>query len=121
MKLIYKATVGVSAAALLAAGVAAASPLYGLFPQSGDAHPSCDQLPTEAEATAGLARNQDLADEIKALGDGIAVVVGKPCPAGQDRALISVTYSSKSDREAISGLLGRRDGFGVPVYLEKRW
>jgi hypothetical protein len=120
MKLISKTIVGVSAAALLAAGVAAASALYELFPKPGDAHPPCDQLPTVAEATAGLARNQDLADEIKALGDGIAVVVGKPCPAGQDRALISVTYSSKSDREAISGLLGRRDGFGVPVYLEKR-
>ena len=35
----------------------------------------------------------------------------------QDRALIEVTYDSSSERDAISNLLGNRDGFGVPVHL----
>lgn len=118
MKLVSKIVIGGVAALLL--GVAALVLFGGMFSTSSDAHPPCDQLPTVAEATAGLASNPGLADEIKALGDGIAVEVGKPCSDRQDRALITVTYDSESEREAIGGLLARRDGFGVPVHLVKR-
>jgi hypothetical protein len=77
---------------------------------------------TVAEATAALAGHQDLAEEIKALGDGIEVEVGKPCPGNQDRGLIMVSYGSRerSERDAIADLLSRREGLGAPVYLVKR-
>ena len=114
MKLAPKIAIGVVLAALLGAGV-----LWfgGFLSSGGDTHPPCDQLPTEAEAASGLSKNQALANEIKALGKNTSVKVGKPCPAGQDRALIEVTYGSGSEREAINNLLGNRDGFGVPVHL----
>ncbi|MFD1436363.1 hypothetical protein ACFQ5F_15840 [Kroppenstedtia eburnea] len=94
--------------------------LNGWISVSSDTHPPCDQLPSVAEATAALASNQSLAEEIKALGDGIAVKVGKPCPEDQDRGLVMVSYGSRSERDAIADLLSRRDGFGVPVHLVKR-
>lgn len=114
MKLAPKIAIGVVVLALLSAGVLW---FTGVLSGGGDTHPPCDQLPSEAAATSGLNANKALADEIKALGKNISVKVGKPCPAGQDRALIEVTYGSSSEREAISNLLGNRDGFGVPVYL----
>ncbi|MEV8515390.1 hypothetical protein [Dactylosporangium sp. NPDC051484] len=118
MRLISKIVIGAVAVAVIGTGAAAA--LGGVFPMSSDTHPPCEQLPTAAEANAALARNQALAQDIEALGGGISVGVGSPCPKGQDRALIQVTYESKSERDAIGGLLTRRDGFGVPVYLVER-
>lgn len=118
MKLTSKIIIGVVVVLLLVAGVAF---LNGWIPVSTrDTHPPCDKLPTVAEATAALASHQGLAEEIKALGDGIAVEVGKPCPNDQDRGLITVSYRSTSERDAISDLLSNRDGFGVPVQLVKR-
>lgn len=118
MKLKSKVVIGV-AVAVLVAGVGAVV-LYGVIPTSEDAHPPCDQLPTVAEATSGLAGNRGLADAIEGVGDGVAVEVGKPCSDGEDRGLIKVTYGSNSERDAIRDLLMRGDGFGVPVYLEER-
>ena len=114
MKLAPKIAIGVVVLALLSVG---ALWFTGVLGGGGDTHPPCDQLPTEAQASSGLAKNQALADEIKKLGKSTAVKVGKPCPAGQDRALSEVTYDSSSERDAISNLLGNRDGFGVPVHL----
>lgn len=68
----------------------------------------------------GLSRHQDLVEEIKALGDDITVEVGKPCPDDENRGLVIVSYGSRSEHDAISDLLSRRDGFGVPVHLVKR-
>jgi hypothetical protein len=118
LKLVFKIAIGAVAVVLISAGAAVG--LGGVLPSSSDTHPPCEELPTVAEATAGLAANQALADDIEALGDGISVRVGMPCPDGQDRALIEVTYRSKSEREAIGRLLTHRDGFGVPVHLVKR-
>lgn len=97
-----------------------AAHLNGFFPSSRDTHPPYDQLPTVAEATEALAGHQDLAEEIKALGNGIEVEVNKPCLDDPDRALIKVSYGSRSERNAIADLLSRREGFGVPVHLVKR-
>lgn len=94
--------------------------LHGLFPSSKDTHPPYDQLPPIAEVTEALDRHQGLAEEIKALGDGITVEVSKPFPEHQDRGLIMVSYHSKSERNAIADLLRQREGFGVPVHLVKR-
>ncbi|MFF3867773.1 hypothetical protein [Micromonospora sp. NPDC001898] len=116
MSLLPKIAIGVVAA--IAIGSAAI--LGGVFPTSTDTHPPCEELPTAAEASAALTRSESLATDIAALGKGISVEVGSPCPRGQDRALIQVTYGSKPEREAISNLLARRDGFGVPVHLVER-
>ncbi|MFD1394788.1 hypothetical protein ACFQ49_05315 [Kroppenstedtia eburnea] len=119
MKSTSKIIISVVVGLLLVGGAVAF--LNGWIPVSReDTHPPCDQLPTVAEATAALAGHQGLAEEIKALGDGIAVEVGKPCPDDQDRGLVKVGYGSRSERDAITDLLSRRDGFGVPVHLVKR-
>jgi len=118
MKSTYKIIISVVACLIMIVGAVAF--LRGWVPLSGDTHPPCGQLPTVAEATAALADHQDLAEEIKALGDGIEVEVGKPCPGNQDRGLIMVSYGSKAERDAIADLLSRREGFGAPVYLVKR-
>lgn len=116
MRLAAKVAIGAVATAVV--GTAAAVALGGIIPMSdSDTHPPCEQLPTTAQATAALTKNQGLAHDIEALGKGISVAVGKPCPAGQDRALIQVAYGSKAQRENIHNLLNNRDGFGVPVYL----
>lgn len=102
---------------LLLVGVAL---LNGFLPVSRDRHPPCGQLPSVAEATAALDAHQSLAEEIKALGAGITVEVGRPCPDDQDRGLITVRYCSRAQRDAIADLLSQREGFGVPVHLVKR-
>lgn len=94
--------------------------LNGLFQSPRDIYPPYDKLPTVAEATAALAEHQDLAEEIKALGNGIVVEVGTPYPDHPDRGLIMVSYSTRNERNAIVDLLSQRDGFGVPVHLMKR-
>ena len=118
MKLSTKIVSGVVAASVL--GGAAVVVLGAGFSRSTDAHPPCDQLPTVAAAAAGLAGNQGLAEQIKALHDGIAVEVGTPCADEPDRALIMVSYSERSERDAIRDVLKHGDGFGVPVHLVKR-
>lgn len=83
-------------------------------------HPPCDTLPTRAEAFAALARHPDLVAEITALGEDITVDVHNPCPDDADRGLIRVTYSSPAEYDAITELIARRDGFGVPLYVVSR-
>ncbi|TDB82180.1 hypothetical protein [Micromonospora sp. KC721] len=118
MSLVSKIAIG--AVVVVAVGAGAAAVLGGLFPMSSNTHPPCEELPATAEATAALTKNQAFATDIEALGKGISVDVGSPCPKGQDRALIQVTYGSKPEREAIDRLLARRAGFGVPVYLVEK-
>lgn len=108
--------VGLVAAAGVAVGVAAVG-LGGVWPSSGDTIPACSQLPTAARASEALRMHQALTEELEALGGGISVEVGTPCGAGQDRALVSVSYASDGERDEIRRLLERRDGFGVPVRL----
>ncbi|WP_163117124.1 hypothetical protein [Bacillus subtilis] len=118
MKSTTKIIIGVVVGLLLVVGVVAF--LNGWITGSRDTHPPCDQLPNVTEANEALAKNQDLVEEIKALGDGITVKVGKPCSDDQNRGLVLVSYDSKSEHDAISDLLSQRDGFGVPVHLVKR-
>ena len=70
--------IAIGAVPVVVVGASAALVLGGMFPTSSDTHPPCEQLPTAAEATAALARNQALAHDIEALGDGISVEVGSP-------------------------------------------
>jgi len=92
----------------------------GWFSVTKDTHPPCGQLPNVNKVTKELADHQELAEEVKTMGENIAVEVGKPCSNDQSQALIQVRYDKKSERDAISNLLSRRDGFGVPVHLVKR-
>ncbi|PZM97325.1 MAG: hypothetical protein DIU79_02875 [Actinobacteria bacterium] len=114
--------VGVVAVGVVAVvvGVAGLGLFGGVISRSADTHPPCEELPTRAEADAGLAANRALVEELEALGRGVSVRVGTPCPQEGDRALIEVTYGSAAEREAIRDLLARRDGFGVPVHLVSR-
>lgn len=118
MKSTTKIIIGVVIGLLLAVGTIAF--LNGWITVSRDTHPPCDQLPNVTEADAALSRHQDLVEEIKALGDDITVEVGKPCPDDENRGLVMVSYGSRFEHDAISDLLSRRDGFGVPVHLVKR-
>lgn len=113
-----KIAIGAGVVAILGAG---ALVLSGTLPFSSTyTHPPCEQLPTTAQVEAGLAANQALANDIKAVGQDVAVAVGKPCPPGQDRALIEVTYGSDSERDSIRSLLTNRNGFGAPVHLVEK-
>ncbi|GEN31519.1 hypothetical protein HNQ35_001930 [Cerasibacillus quisquiliarum] len=94
--------------------------LNGFFSGEKDAHPPCEQLPKKEKAIEALNSHQTLVEEIKALGDGIEVEVGTPCSDDKDRGLVMIIYDSKSERDAISTLLGNREGFGVPIHLVKR-
>jgi hypothetical protein len=118
MSLVSKITIGAVAVVVIGAG--AVTLLGGVFARSTDTHPPCAELPTAAEARAALKGNEPLVTEIEALGTDISVAVGSPCPEGQARGLIQVIYGSKAEREAIGSLLGRRDGFGVPVHLVQK-
>jgi len=118
MSTVTKIALGVVVLAAIGAGGAAV--FGGAFSTTKDDHPPCEELPTRAQADAALTKNRALATDIEALGKGISVGVGTPCPKGQDRALIQVTYKSDSEHEAIGDLLVRRDGFGVPVYLVEK-
>lgn len=118
MTLASKIVIGAVAVAVLGAGGAAV--FGGVFPMSENTHPPCEELPTRAEATAALDRNRTLVADLEKLGRDISVGVGTPCPEGQDRALIQVTYGSDKEHEAVGDLLVRRDGFGVPVHLVEK-
>lgn len=107
-------------AGALFAVVATGAFLGGVVPVDRNVHPPCDELPSVDEAAEGLAGDPAFAEEIEALGDGITVAVGRPCPEDPDRGLILVTYGSRSERDAIREMLGHRDGVGVPLHLERR-
>lgn len=118
MKLVDKKSIVVVVGLLFGVGILAV--LNGWFTISKDTHPPCDRLPSVVEATEALANHQDLAQEIRALGDNIEVNVGKPCDDDRNRGLVIVSYISKSEHKAVSDFLTRSEGFGVPVYLVKR-
>ncbi len=118
MAQISRITFGAVAAVVI--GTVTVVGLGGVWPTSSDTHPPCEQLPTAAEAEAALARNQLFVNDIEGLGAGISVGVGKPCPRGQDRALVQVSFTSESEHDAVAGLLARSDGFGVPVHLVEK-
>ena len=119
MKSTSKIIISVIAALLLFGGAFAL--INGWLTASPkDTHPPCDQLPTVAETTTALDNHKKIVEKIESLGDGIKVEVGKPCPDDQERGLVLVSYTSKSERDAINNLLTHSEGFGVPVHLVKR-
>ena len=119
MKLNSKKTIGLILMFLLL-GVAVLL-LSGVLPlTSKNTHPPCEKLPSVEEAIQALENNKDFTREIESLGSSILVEVEQPCTDDQKRALIQVTYQSKSEEKAIRHLITKSEGFGVPIHLVKR-
>lgn len=95
--------------------------LNGWLPiKSQNTHPSCDQLPSVGEVANALEKNEDFIKEIESLSENIQVEVGQPCSNDQDRALVQITYVTKSEEKSIRHLITIREGFGVPIHLVKQ-
>ncbi|CCH29551.1 hypothetical protein ABZ816_15625 [Actinosynnema sp. NPDC047251] len=116
MQPVHKIIIGAVAVLVVAGGVTFA--LTGFGSSSNDTHPPCDTLPTAAEVSNKLESNRKLADDIRAVGDGVSVEVGRPCDG--DRALVQVAYDSADQRDAVRRVLSDGTGFGVPVHLVRR-
>ena len=103
-----------------AAAIAVALYVLGVVPfGSRSAIPSCDRLPTVAEAETALDAHPSLVRELDTLGDDITIAVERPC-GDADAAVIEITYSSNDEREAIDQYIATHDGFGVPLTLARR-
>lgn len=106
-----------------AAGVAACAVVATLAvvlgavgpPGSTVVRPPCDRLPQRTQVESALAEHADLVRALEATGSGVGVRAGRPCADDPDRSLVTVTWSSGAEREAVDRLLTRSDGFGVPV------
>lgn len=118
MKSVVKILIGIIGGLILIVGAMTFLNGWNLMPR--DTHPPCEKLPTVEKARVALANHQDLIEEIKGQGVGILVEVGRPCPKDQSRGLVMVSYTSRSERDAVANLLRDREGFGVPVHLVKR-
>lgn len=118
MQLNVKKIIGITLAFLL---LGAALALFnGWLPMaSKNSYPTCESLPSVSEAIKALENNKDFAKRIENLGENIQVEVEQPCSNDQDRALIQVTYKSKSDEKAIRHLITISEGFGVPIHVVK--
>lgn len=77
---------------------------------------SCDQLPTEAEVTEIVNRNQPVIEQIKRVNPGqIYVLVDTMyCPGKAD---LLIMYPSHKDRVEIEKIINAPTFFGVPYRL----
>jgi hypothetical protein len=109
------------AAAVGAASVGLAVALGGIGPLTGSdvARPACHQLPNRTEVVAALADHPGLTTRIEAAGDGVHVTSTTPCADEPDRALVTITYRTSSERAKVDHILTTQDGFGVPAELVK--
>lgn len=109
------------AAAVGAAAVGLAVVLGGIGPLTRHdvARPACNQLPSRTEVVAALADHPDLTTQIEAAGDGVHVTSTTPCADQPDRALVTITYRTSSERAKVDHILTTEDGFGVPAELVK--
>lgn len=90
------------------------------FSTTKDAHPPCDQLPTLDEVKTSLDNNEAFIQEIESQGTDIVVEAANICEKEPNKGLVVVSYHTKEDHDNISKLLTKREGFGVPIYLEKK-
>lgn len=82
-------------------------------------HPACEQLPNRTEVAQAIAQHTSLVDRLTAAGEGVEVIVGKPCP-DPDQALITVRVATAKEEASVREILSNSDGFGVPAIVEKR-
>lgn len=78
--------------------------------------PPCAQLASPAEVARALSAQHRFVEQIEAVGPGVTVVVGQPCP-DKRRALVSIRVRSGKEHDAVDRLLRDGDGFGVPAEI----
>ena len=81
------------------------------------ARPPCERLPDKNSVTNAVASHKDLVGQIREVGPGVDVGVATPCDDQPDRAIVRVTYTTDAEWEDVNAILGREEGFGVPVEL----
>ena len=79
--------------------------------------PACGELPSGSAVATALAGHRDLTAQIEAVGSGVHVTRRSPCSDQPDRALVTITYRTSSERTKVDDVLTTADGFGVPVEL----
>lgn len=79
--------------------------------------PPCEQLPSKRQVVDALAAHGDLVTQIQNVGPGVKVEVASPCKEEPEKALVSVEYATKSERNGIDSILRAETGFGVPVQV----
>jgi hypothetical protein len=82
------------------------------------ARPHCDQLWSDPDVAAALGRRQDLVNRLEEIGSGVTVAISHPCDDDPAKAVITVTYASDHEWDAITAILPN-DGFGAPVEVVK--
>lgn len=89
----------------------------GTFPQlraRDSAQPPCERLPTRTAVADAVAAHEALVTRMKGVGAGVRVDVITACQGPPDGALVSVTYATDSERNALDAIL-QEESFGVPV------
>jgi hypothetical protein len=113
-----KRVVLIAAAAVTALAVLAWLGFFNRLVGENVAHPPCEQLPSRADVAQAIAEHNSLADRLTAVGDGVEVIVGNPCP-DPDQALVMVRVATAKDEASVREVLGNSDGFGVPSVVER--
>lgn len=101
---------------LIVLGVALATGSVPLLGGDDSARPPCEQLPSRQSVADAVASRQALVTRIEDVGSGVKVEVATPCQGQQDRAIVSVKYTTDAEREGVDAVL-RQDGFGVALEL----
>lgn len=97
---------------LIAAGV------ISLPGQTEAARPPCNELPNSKQVNDALAQHKSVVKDIEASGPGVSVSVANPCQDQTDRALLSITYRTDTERGAVEAVLQRGE-LGIPAVLVK--
>lgn len=108
-----------AAAALLAAVLAIVFGVTQPLTSPDVARPPCDQLPRQADVAQALDSHRDLVAQIEAIGEPVHVTNDAPCTGQPEKALVTISYHTEDERQAIDHILTTQDGFGVPVQLER--
>jgi hypothetical protein len=81
------------------------------------ARPACSELPSGSAVDTAFADHRDLTAQIEAVGSGVHVTRTSPCSDQPDRAVVTITYRTSTERAKVDHILTTADGFGVPVEL----
>lgn len=105
------AVVVIAGGAILFAGIGSS-----LFRQK-QAHPPCDQLPTKQHVAHAIDSHFRLVRRLEKIGDEVTVDIGTPCVDQPGKAVVTVHYSTGTQKHAINKILGTSNGFGAPAIL----
>ena len=100
----------------LIVGAGAGAGVIPLLRGHDSAHPPCEQLPNRKSVVDAMASHDDLVTRIQSVGPGVKVNVATPCEGQPDRAIVSITYTTDTERKGVEAIL-QQEWFGVPVEL----